>query len=84
MLWRPAWGCTRDCNDSLEILQTAVIQLLFPAISVPLPVLLGEGFISMHVTSAKLWLMSETDTLAAGAKVSAQYPHIEQVPSLDC
>lgn len=75
MLWRQAWGCTRDGNDSLEILQTAVIQLLFPAIQVPVPVLLGEGFISMHVASAKL---------AAGAKISAQCSHIEQVPSLDC
>lgn len=75
MLWRPAWGCTGDCNDSLEILQTAVIQLLFPAISVPVPVLSGEGCISMHVASAKR---------AAGAKVSAQCSHIEQVPSLDC
>lgn len=75
MLWRPAWGCTRDCNDSLVILQTAVIQLLFPAISVPVPVLLGEGFISMHVASAKL---------IAGAKISTQCSHIEQILSLDC
>lgn len=75
MLWRPAWGGSGDCNDSLEILQTAVIQLLFPAISVPVPVLSEQGCISMHVASAK-W--------AAGAKVSAQGSHIEQVPSLDC
>lgn len=75
MLWRSAWGCTRDCNDSLEILQTAVIQLLFPAISVPVPVLLREGFMSMHMASA---------TLVAGAKIPAQCSHIEQVPSLDC
>lgn len=74
MLWRPAsWVCTTDWNDSLEILQTAIIHLLIPAIPVPVPVLLGGR---LHPNECSI---CKTGCQCHG--ICSLYSNIEQVPS---